>query len=159
MLTLYKSLVRPILEYCSALWAPISKGEIQRLEEIQQSFLRKINGLSKDYHMALKETNLYSLERRRERYIIIHLWKMLEGIVPNLGDTDTSSVKLQSQIQTRRGRTCQIHLLASTPTHLHKAKQQTVKCFGVKLFNSLPKQIRNITELIPIISNQLLICS
>jgi len=32
MLTLYKSLVRPILEYCSALWAPISKGEIQRLE-------------------------------------------------------------------------------------------------------------------------------
>ena len=145
MLTLYKSLVRPILEYCSALWAPTSKGEIQRLEEIQQSFLRKINGLSKDYHMALKETNLYSLERRRERYIIIHLWKMLEGIVPNLGDTDTSSVKLQSQIQTRRGRTCQIHLLDSTPTHLHKAKQQTVKCFGVKLFNSLPKQIRNIT--------------
>jgi len=145
MLTLYKSLVRPILEYCSALWAPVSKGEIQRLEEIQQSFLRKIKGLSPDYHKALKDIKMYSLERRRERYVILHVWKMLEGIVPNLGDTETSRIKLQSEIQARRGRTCQIHRLASTPTHLHKVKQQSVKCFGVKLFNSLPKQIRNIT--------------
>ena len=145
MLTLYKSLVRPILEYCSALWAPVSKGEIQRLEEIQQSFLRKIKGLSPDYHKALKDIKMYSLERRRERYVILHVWKMLEGIVPNLGDTETSRIKLQSEIQARRGRTCQIHRLAFTPTHLHKVKQQSVKCFGVKLFNSLPKQIRNIT--------------
>ena len=145
MLTLYKSLVRPILEYGSALWAPIAKGKIQRLEEIQQSFIRKIRGLSKDYCTALKEIKLYSLERRRERYIIMHVWKMLEGKAPNLADTETSRIKLQSEIHSRRGRTCLIHGLASTPTHLHKAKQQTVKCFGLKLFNSLPKQIRNIT--------------
>ena len=27
---------------------------------------------------------LYSLQRRRERYIIIYVWKILEGLVPNL---------------------------------------------------------------------------
>ena len=75
----------------------------------------------------------------------MHVWKMLEGKAPNLADTETSRIKLQSEIHSRRGRTCLIHGLASTPTHLHKAKQQTVKCFGLKLFNSLPKQIRNIT--------------
>ena len=146
MLTLYKSLVRPILEYCSVLWAPMAKGEIQRLEEIQQSFLRKIKGVDKNYHKALKDLNLYSLERRRERYIILQVWKMLEGKVPNLADTDDSRIRLQSDIPSRRGRTGLIHKLASTPSHLQKFKQQTVRCFGVKLFNSLPKQIRNITS-------------
>jgi len=32
MLTLYKSLVRPLLQYSSPLWSPIAKGDIQRLE-------------------------------------------------------------------------------------------------------------------------------
>ena len=40
ILTLYKSLVRPILEYSSVLWTPIQKGEIQILEEIQQFILK-----------------------------------------------------------------------------------------------------------------------
>ena len=88
MLTLYKILVRPILEYSSALWSPILKGDIQRLEEIQQSFIRKIKGVNRDYHTALKQLNLYSLERRRERYINIHVGKILENKITNLNETE-----------------------------------------------------------------------
>ena len=33
-----------------------------------------------DYHQRLKECNLYSMEQRRERFIIIYAWQMLEGI-------------------------------------------------------------------------------
>ena len=36
MITLYKSLVIPILEYCSVLWSPNAVGLIQRLEDIQK---------------------------------------------------------------------------------------------------------------------------
>ena len=142
MLTLYKSLVRPILEYSSVLWTPIAKGEIQRLEEIQQSFLRKIRGISSNYSQALKQLKLYSLERRRERYIVIQIWKMIEGLVPNLNP----SLLQQSSFQQRRGRTLNVHNLAATPSHLQQIKRQSVRCFGVKLFNSLPKHIRNITK-------------
>ena len=141
MLTLFKSLVRPILEYSSVLWTPITKGEIQRLEEIQQSFLRKIRGLSSNYSQALKELSLYSLERRRERYIILQIWKMIEGLVPNLNP----SLLQQSSNQQRRGRTLQVHKLATTPSHLLQIKRQSNRCFGVKLFNALQKHIRNIT--------------
>ena len=43
MLTLWKSLVLPKMEYCSQLWAPIKKGDIQNLEQLQQwSFIRKL---------------------------------------------------------------------------------------------------------------------
>ena len=142
MITLYKSLVRPILEYASALWSPINKGDIQKLEQIQQSFIRKIKGISKDYHIALKQLNLYSLERRRDRYITIQVWKMLEGLAPNLNP----SLQIQGNMQQRRGRTLQVHKLANTPSHLQQIKRQSIRCYGVKLFNALPKEVRNITN-------------
>ena len=43
MLTTWKSLVLPILDYCSQLWSPQKKGEIQQIEDIQRSFTRKIH--------------------------------------------------------------------------------------------------------------------
>ncbi len=146
MLTLYKSLVRPLLEYLSALWSPILKGDIQRLEEVQQSFIRKIKGVSRDYHTALKQLNLYSLERRRERYINIHIWKILEKKTTNLGDAGLSIITTQTDIPHRRGRTCLPFNLANTPSHLQQARKQTIRCQGVKLFNELPKHVRNITD-------------
>ena len=43
MFTLYKSLAIQILEYCSIQWnPPYSVGFIQRIEEIQKTFLKKI---------------------------------------------------------------------------------------------------------------------
>ena len=32
-----------------------------------------------DYHERLKKLGLYSLERRRERFLIINAWQQLEG--------------------------------------------------------------------------------
>ena len=63
MLTLYKMLVLPILEYCSVLWTPLDVGNIQKLDEIQWTFIRKIAcGGTKDYWKRLSEMKLYSLE-------------------------------------------------------------------------------------------------
>ena len=73
LMTLYKSLVRPLVEYSSALWSPTSKADINKLEEIQKSFVRKIRGVSREYETALKQLNLYSLEQRRDRYRIIQI--------------------------------------------------------------------------------------
>ena len=42
MLTLWKSLVQPILDYCSQLWCPIQPGQVKQLEEVQKNFTRKI---------------------------------------------------------------------------------------------------------------------
>jgi hypothetical protein len=146
MMTLYKSLVRPLVEYSSVLWTPIAKADIERLEAVQKSFIRKIKGVNRDYKTALKELNLYSLERRRERYVIIHIWKMLEKLAPNTSSTEEVMIETQTDFDHRRGRTCKTHNLAKTPPHMVKARKQTIKCFGTKIFNILPKSIRNTTN-------------
>ena len=66
MMTLYKSLVIPIIEYCSVLWSPKATGLIQKLESIQWSFLRKIKGShGKNYWECLKSMKVYLLQRWR----------------------------------------------------------------------------------------------
>ena len=84
MLTLYNSLIRSRVEFCSPLWNPLDIGNIQKLEDVQRQFTRRIIGQrSKDYWQRLQSLNLMSLQRRRERYQIIHIWKILNGYAPN----------------------------------------------------------------------------
>ena len=78
MLTLFKSMVRSKLEYCCPVWNPSKVWDIHAIENIQRQFTRKISSC-KDigYWERLKKLDLLSLQRRRERYMIIHVWKML----------------------------------------------------------------------------------
>ena len=74
MITLWKSLAIPKIKYCSQLLCPLKIGDIQRIEIIQWSYIRKINGYyGLNYWEVLKELKLYSLQRRRERYRIIYI--------------------------------------------------------------------------------------
>ena len=128
MLSLWKSLVIPILDYCSQLWSPSKVGEIQQIEDIQKTFSRKIRSSKReDYWQRLQTYHLYSLERRRERYRIIYVWKILEGVVPNL----TGRSKITHRSSLRQGRVCCIPAIASG------AKNRLNSVFAKEAFLSL----------------------
>ena len=143
MLTLWKSLVLSRLEYCSQLWCPLKKGEIQDLEQVQRSFLRKISGLNHlSYWEQLKHLKMYSLERRRERYRIIYIWRVLEGQVPNVGNN-----RIISKNHDRRGRECiPPNVSNKSDKKVQNLIYGSLPVHGQRLFNSLPKDIRNITD-------------
>ena len=85
MITLFNTYIRSRLEYCSVIWSPTTQADINRIERIQKSFTSRIEGLENmNYHERLKELKMYSLERRRERYLIIFAWKMIEGKRENI---------------------------------------------------------------------------
>ena len=87
LLTLYKALVRPILEYCCLVWYPTEVGDIQVVENVQRAFTRKIQGMKDlNYWQRLEALDLMSLQRRRQRYELIHVWKIHKGLVPNCVD-------------------------------------------------------------------------
>lgn len=140
MLLLYKSLVLPILEYCSVLWNPTTAGKIKSLDQLQWSFIRKIAGNhGLNYWECLKKHKLYSLERRRERYRIIYIWKILENLVPNINN------KISSTTHVRHGRKCRIPII-NLKSKVKKAQESSIVFQGVQLFNALPANVRNISN-------------
>ena len=61
-------------EYCCQLWNPWKAKDIQAIEAIQLTFTYKITGAQDlNYWERQHELKLYSLQRRRERYIIIYI--------------------------------------------------------------------------------------
>ena len=60
-------------------------GEIKQIEEVQRQFTANILAVNeKNYHDRLKALNIMSLQRRRERYMIMHMWKILNGEAPKV---------------------------------------------------------------------------
>ena len=69
ILKLYKSYVRPHLEYCSQFWSPYLQKDIDLLENVQRRATKMIPAIRKlSYENRLKHLNLFSLERRRKRH-------------------------------------------------------------------------------------------
>ena len=85
MMTLFKSLVLSRLDYASQLWSPHLLKSIYLIGKGQSSFTKHITGIkNKPYDERLKLLNLYSVQRRQDRYQIIYLWKIIEELVHNL---------------------------------------------------------------------------
>ena len=101
LLTLYKALVRP--EYCCLVWYPTKIGDIQAVENVQRAFTRKITGMKElDYWQRLEALDLMSLQRRRQRYELIHVWKIFHGIVPNCVGMEFQTGRLGVQAKTQK---------------------------------------------------------
>ena len=83
---LWKSLVQPHVDYCSQLYMPVSGNGLNELENVQRHFTSRIPSThSMDYWTRLSHLQMLSQQRRMERYRIIYVWKVLEGLVPNCG--------------------------------------------------------------------------
>ena len=85
MLKMYKSLVRPQLEYCVQLWSPLPShgnwGLILALENVQRSFTRMIDGIgTMTYENRLKHLGLTTLLERRARGDLIETFRIVSGI-------------------------------------------------------------------------------
>ena len=132
MLTLWKSLVQSRLEYCSQLWCPLQKGDIQMIEMVQRSFIQKIAFHHQDYWQQLKLLKLFSLERRRERYRIIYIWRMLEEQVPNMKIADSYSCKVSAKWHPLRGRECIIrNINRNMPVGIQKLRHASFRTFEI----------------------------
>jgi len=75
MLCLYKTLVRPHLEYCTAAWSPQYIKDKVLLEHVQRRFTRIIPVLKElPYADRLNKLKLWTLEERRVRADLIQVF-------------------------------------------------------------------------------------
>ena len=140
LLTMFKTLVQPHLDYCCQLWCPADQGSINKIEGVQRSLLSRIREARLEkvsYWDKLRILKLYSQERRRERYLVIFIWKISQGLVEGY---DLSYTNLDS----RTGRKAiPHHVDRSAPACVRRARERSLGVKGVQLFNLLPVQLRN----------------
>ena len=141
MMTLYKSLIRSHLEYCCPLWSSSKNADIQQLEGVQRTFTSRIAGYRHlNYWQRLKALNLMSLQRRRERYMIIHMWKILHGQCPN-------DINIQFSQSSRHGKKAVIPQLAQSCSQRNQTLQETsFRVMGPRLWNIIPAHINGLED-------------
>ena len=134
---LYKALVRSRAEYNCPVWNPSKIEDIKSVESIQRSFTSKIQEVKHlSYWERLKSLNLMSLQRRRERYIIIHVYKIINNLAPN-------EIGMSFYENQRKGLMCIIPPIAkNAKIKFQKLYDSSFHVTGAKLWNRLPKDIK-----------------
>ena len=90
-----------------------------------------------NYHERLRKLNLYSLERRRERFMIINAWEQLEGIKENVLKLETGTIGRRECIRTT---TIPSVLSGSNRIMIHYSTVRQME----RLFNVLSYRIQKI---------------
>ena len=134
---MFNTLVQPHIDYCSQLWMPLEGKNLEKIEKLLRDYTRKIPGMvGLNYWERLSKLRMNSEQRRLERYQVIYTWKIMEGLTPNCGVNWSSTTE-------RNGRMCKIPPVKGRNS-VQTLRNQSFQVSGPRLFNSLPKIIRNI---------------
>ena len=138
---LFKTFVIPKLEYGSQVWSPYMIKDIARIEAVQRSYTARLENLSnQNYHERLSALNLYSLQRRRERFILITMWKISVGLLPN-------TLNILFYHTSRFGLKARRKFSKAKKLHLRTIRFNYFTSIGPALFNILPKKLKRKTTL------------
>ena len=111
----------------------------RKLGKVQRSFTRKITGCRDLQYWD--RLNIMSLQRRRECYSIIHVWKILNNDAPN-------DVGLEFKDHKRHGMKAEIPpMMKRSQLSVRTDYDNTFRVRAAQLFNVLPPEIRSIKVL------------
>ena len=90
-----------------------------------------------NYWEQLQALSVYSLESRRERYLIIYVWRIMEGQVPNIFSADNGGIRTKWHI--RRVGWCSIPTVSNHSSQAIKSlRYASFAIHAPGLFNALP---------------------
>ena len=134
MVKMFITFARSILEYCSPAWSPYHICDIDKIENVQRRFTKRISGLYETPYLdRLAFLKLESLETRRIKSDILQTFKIVNGLELNFDDF---FVKKSHNYPTR--------LISTNPIQLqpkHTGNSQLLNSFSyrvVNLWNNLP---------------------
>lgn len=132
---LYKTYVRPLLEYAFQIWSPYFQKDKDLLEKVQRRATKMVVGLrDKPYEQRLAELGLSTLEQRRKRGDLIETYKILTGYY------DVSTMKemfTMNQNHHLRGHTLKLQGLSFTSNPRKHLLSNRV----VREWNRLPETV------------------
>jgi hypothetical protein len=128
-LQMYKTFVRPMLEYATCVWSPHIGIEIEDIERVQHLFTKYLPGMMDDsYYVRLRKLGLIPLSDRR----LINDLVMMFKIINNLVDLPMIDLGL-SFCLTGRGHPYKLNVLGSSAN----IKRHSFTCRTIFIWNSL----------------------
>ena len=125
---LYKSLVRPILEYCTPIWFPLNKREAEEIEKVQKRSTKLVSTIrNKTYEDRIQDLNLTTLYLRRKRTDMIQTFKIFKG----LDDLDSSQFFYTDPNSKTRGHKFKITKKLSQPNYVRIVSQYESTMIGI----------------------------
>ena len=149
MRTLIKSVIIPKIEYASVIWSPTNATLLNTIENIQRRYTSRIADYqtydpvlqmpicTTNYWDRLKDLKLFSLERRRERFAILYVYRFIIGII----HLDCFEVFVERGIKVQR------RINSSSPKHIKSLRQNSFFYRGPQLYNLLPLTLRQVEEI------------
>jgi hypothetical protein len=138
---LYKTYVRPHLEYAVQAWSPWTIGDKEILEAVQRRAVKAVSNLKgRHYEDRLRELNLESLEERRKRGDLIQAYRVLSGkadVDPNIWFT-----MYQPAEDTVRTRQAGGHLNLVPQQWKGEVRQNFWSMRLVETWNKLPSSVK-----------------
>ena len=139
MRNVYKTIIRPHLEYCAQLWSPPAChgywSNIIELENVQRRFTRLIDGIgSLPYSKRLEALQITTLAERRVRGDLIEVYKIINELVEYGQDI----FKL-----TRSGEKIVSKLSYNIDSDIRRISKRFIAERVVKYWNLLPSFVRN----------------
>lgn len=133
---LYRSIVRPHLEYVTTAWNPRFPSDRQKLERVQERATKLVKGLEGlTYPERLHRLNLPSLSYRRLRGSLIQAYKIFSGI----DRVDKWKFFIEPPIRSRTNRG---HALKIFPTsNKSLARKGFFSQLVIKAWNTLPVEV------------------
>ena len=130
---LYKSLVRPHLEYGNLIWGPFNRADQRLVERVQRRATRLVGSIRKEpYEERLRILELPSLYYRRRRGDMIYTYQLFHGGI----DADPRSFFTLAESSTR-GHPFKIHKCPA----VSRVRRSSFAIRIVNDWNSLPTEV------------------
>ena len=126
--------VRPLLEYCSPVWAPVYKTDIDIIERVQRRCTKRLFGLSSlSYVERLSVLGAETLELRRLKFDLLMMFKIIHNFV----SIDFGEFFALNNYNHTRGHCFKL----VKPLCNNNSRQFSFACRRIDVWNSLPAHV------------------
>ena len=137
----FQSYVAPIAMYCSQIWSPLLRQDVNAIKKVQRRYTKYLHGMSNlSYDDRLKQLGALSLEQRRQFADLVFTYKALNG---HINCTPEDMGLFRSSSSCTRGYSAKL-------TQRRAISKITESLFSVRVpsaWNKLPANIISSTSL------------
>jgi hypothetical protein len=135
----YKTIVAPLFEYCSSIMLSVNDTNLQYLQKLQNKGMRTIlrcNNRTRVRDM-LEALQFMSVKERIEYNVYILVHKMVNGLCPEYLVNKIEFIGREESMHTRQRGNIYINKCKTSE------EQKMLLHDGLKIYNNLPKEIKN----------------